>query len=303
MSKRFLLSIVLVLIITNITTLLFWKQADNESKEIVINNLGEKEIKANQPVATVGDEEILYEDWKKSLQMNRGEMHLKELIDRSVVKQLAEQKNIQINEKVIDHGIALLTTMQGVMNEDEIAEAEEKWREDLLYRYQLESLLAEDITISEEEVQSFYDGYHKQYDFSSSLQFSHIIVENFEMAEKVIKELEAGASFNLLAEEYSIDEETKGLGGYLGYFTSTSQFLPTEYYERAIEMEEHSYSEPFNTAHGVAIVYLHRHLPEITFTYDEIKDQIRNELALNEHEQVLTVDLLWRELDIDWIYE
>lgn len=302
MSKRFLLSIILVLIITNIVTLLFWNQ-NNDGTDVVIDNEGEKKIVTNEPVATIGDKEISYEDWKKSLQSDYGEIHLKKLIDRAVVTQLAEQNNIQINEKVIEHGIALLTTMQGVMTEEEIVATEEKWREDLLYRYQLETLIAEDITVPEEEIESFYNGYHKQYDFSSSLQLSHIIVEDIDTAEKIVKELDEGASFNLLAQEYSIDEETKQMGGYLGYFTSVSQFIPAGYHEQAMDMEEHSYSSPFNSGDGVAILYLHRHLPSITFTYDEIKDQVRNELALKEFEQVLTADPLWDRLEIDWIYE
>lgn len=299
MSKRFLLSIILVLIITNIATLLFW----NKNDDIVIDNKGDKKITANEPVATIGDEKISYEDWLSSLQKEHGEVHLKKIIDRSVVEQLAKQKNIQIPEKVIDQGISLLTTMQGVMTEDEVATVEKQWREDVLYRYQLESLLAEDIMVSEEDIQSFYDGYHKQYDFTASLQFSHMIVEDMAVAEKVIQELDDGASFNLLAQEYSNDEETRDAGGYLGYFTSTSQFLPVGYYEKAADMEEHSYSEPFQTDSGVAIIYLHRHLPSITFTYEEIKDQIKHELALKEFEQVLTADPLWEKLDIEWIYE
>jgi len=303
MSKRFLLSLVLVLIITNIATLLFWNQNSNEPEGIVLDEQGEKQIKANQPVATIGDKEILYKDWKGSLQVDYGEAHLKKLIDREVVKQLAEDKNIQVNEKVIDQGIALLTTMQSVMTEDEVEVAEEEWRKDLLHRYQLEALLAEDIEVSEEEIQDFYNGYHKQYDFSASLQLSHIIVENLETAEKVMKELDDGASFNLLAKEYSIDEETKDLGGYLGYFTSTSQFIPAGYYDKAVDMEEHSHSQPFDTGAGFAIIYLHRHLPSISFTYDEIKDQIRNELALKEYGKVLVADPLWEQLEIDWIYE
>src|SRR5699024_7864694 len=136
----------------------------------VINKQGGRQIKTNQPVATIGDQEILYKDWEDSLQVDHGESHLKTLIDKEVVKQLAEQKNIQISEKLIDYGVALLTTMQSVMTEEEIAAAEKEWREDLLYRYQLEALLAEDIEVSEEEVQEFYDGYQKQYDFSASLQ-------------------------------------------------------------------------------------------------------------------------------------
>lgn len=304
MSKRLLLSIILVLIITNIATLLFWNQNDDHGgTDVVIDNEEEKEIKTKEPVAIIGDMEISYSDWQSSLQKDQGEIHLKKIIDRAVVKELAEKKNIQIDEKIINHGIAVLATMQGAMTEDEIATAEEKWSEDVLYRYQLEALLAEDIAIPEEEVRSFYDVYRNQYDFSSSLQFSHIIVEDFETAEKIIKELDEGASFNLLAQEYSTDEETRDSGGYLGYFVSNSQFIPAGYYEKASEMEEHSYSEPFNAGNGVAIIYLHRHLPEITFTYDELKDQIKNELALKDKEQVLTADPLWEELDIEWIYE
>lgn len=302
MSKRFLLSIVLVLIVTNVATLLFWNQNDPDADTVLEDKDG-KQISTSQPVATIGDVEILYEDWKNALQADHGEVHLKKLVDQTVVKQLAQQKNIQVSEKVIDYGIALLTTMQSVMTEEEIATAEEKWREDLLYHYQLEALLAEDISIPEEEVQNFYNVYRNQYDFTSSLQFSHIIVEDTETAEKVIAELDDGASFNLLAQEYSIDEETSNSGGYLGYFTSTSQFVPAGYYERAVEMEEHSYSEPFNSGDGVAIIYLHRHLPSITFTYDELKDQIRNELALKENGQVLTADPLWEQFDIEWIFE
>lgn len=303
MSKRFLLSIILVLILTNMITLLFWNQNDHKPGSDVIDHKGEKQITTNKPVATIEGEEISYEDWNKALQAEYGEMHLKKLIDRSVVEQLAEKRDIQINEKLIDHDIALLTTMQSVMTEDEIATAEEKWREDLLYRYRLEALLAEDIDISEEEVKNFYEGYKNQYDFSSSLQFSHIIVESLEEAEKVIDELDAGASFDLLAKEYSIDEETKDVGGYLGYFTSTSQFLPAGYYEKAVDMEEYSYSKPFDTGDGFAIIYLHRHLPSINFTYDEIKDQIKIELALKDQGKILSADLLWEQLDIDWIYE
>lgn len=300
MSKRLLLSIVLVLIITNIATLLFWNQNSDHTD---IDNGEGKRIKIKEPVAMIDDKEISYEDWKSSLQKDYGEIHLKKLIDREVVKELAEKRDIQINEKIIDHGVSSLATMQSVMSEDEIATVEEKWREDVLYQYQLEALLAEGITVPEEEVQEFYNIYHNQYDFSASIQFSHIIVEDFDTADKIVKELDEGASFNLLAQEYSIDEDTKDSGGYLGYFSATSQFVPTGYYDKANEMEEHSYSEPFNAGNGVAIIYLHRHLPEITFTFDELKDQIKNELALKENEQMLTADPLWEELEIDWIYE
>ena len=52
----------------------------------------------------------------------------------------------------------------------------------------------------------------------------------------------------------------------------------------------------------MAILYLHRKLPAIEFTYDEIKPYMESELALQEMDQSLIADPLWEQLDIDWIY-
>ena len=68
-------------------------------------------------------------------------------------------------------------------------------------------------------------------------------------------------------------------------------------------MEERTYSNPFKSQDGITILYLHRSLPSITFTYDEIKPYIKSELALDKLDQSLTADTLWDELDIEWVYE
>src|SRR5699024_2427601 len=164
-------------------------------------------------------------------------------------------------------------------------------------------LLTEDEEVQEDDIREYYDGYHKQYDFKASIQLSHIVLPDMETAEKVKQELDSGASFQLLAQEYSIDEKTKDDGGYLGFFVHTSQFIPDGYIEKVADMDEYSYSEPFNTSKGVAIIYLHRKLPSITFTYDEIKPYIKSELALEQMDQSLTADPLWHNFDIDWVYE
>ena len=160
-----------------------------------------------------------------------------------------------------------------------------------------------DVDIPQEDISNYYQTYKNQYDFTASMQFSHIIVDSFEIAEKVINELNDGASFHLLAQEYSTDEETNDRGGYLGFYTKTSQFIPHNYFEIAEDMEEYSYSDPFQSDNGIAILYLHRSLPSITFTYDEIKQHVKNELVLNELEQPLLTETLWEQNDIEWIFE
>ncbi|WP_042147444.1 peptidylprolyl isomerase [Paucisalibacillus sp. EB02] len=297
MSKKLLFSIIVVLLITNVATMLFWKNDQTETPVV-----DDEKIDTKKPVATIDGEKVSYGDWMKSLQDNYGKKELKNIIDHQVVEKLADDHNITISDKVIERDIALLTTMQGLTSKEDLQKLEESWRSDILYRYQLEALLAEGNQISEQEVQTYYTKYHEQYQFDKSLQFSHILVSTMDTAEKVYAELEDGASFSLLAKEYSIDEDTREGGGYLGFNSVNTEFLPSNYFDIAAELEEYSYSEPFVTSNGIAILYLHKSLPDITFNYEELKPFIRNELALKSSNQKLVAEPLWEKLDINWLY-
>jgi len=298
MSKKLLLSIIVVLLITNIASLVFL----NRGEKVALDE-GGTELSSQDPVATIDGEDITYKQWMDALRGAQGKQHLKSMIDREVVKQLAEENNIEIDEKIIQREIAFLTTMQGIMTEEEYAREEERWREDIIYRYQLQELLTADKSLPEEELQNYYDSYGTQYNFSASMQLSHILVDDFETAEKIVEELDQGASFDLLAQEYSNDEETKNDGGYLGYIYTASQFLPESYEEMANEMDTGTYSEPFQAENGIAVIYLHNKLPAIEFTYDEMKPYIESELLLQESGQSLKADPLWEQLEVEWIYE
>ncbi|HLQ72167.1 MAG TPA: peptidyl-prolyl cis-trans isomerase [Bacillota bacterium] len=303
MPRKLLSSIVLVLLITNILTLLFWNK--DKPKEVIIDNEDNtvNEIDTKKPVATVDGKDITYDEWSKSLRKDYGKKQLKKMIDKSVVEKLVEKEEIEVNEKVIDREIALLRMTQGVMTKDEIEKKEAEWKEDIIYRYQLEYLLTKDVSIPEEDIKSFYNSYHNQYDFKAATQVSHILVPDMETAEKVKKELDDGASFSLLAKEYSIDEDSRDQGGYMGFFVNTSQFLPDAYLEETRQMEEHTYSGPIQSEGGYAIIYLHSKLPEITFTYDEIKPYVKGELALDDANKDLNAGELWDQIDVDWIYD
>ncbi|MEN2466841.1 peptidylprolyl isomerase [Ornithinibacillus sp. JPR2-1] len=298
MTNKLLLSVIVVLLITNVATMLLWK--NDRSDESIVED---EEVDTQKPVASIGGTEISFQDWMKSLRESYGKKELKTIIDQEVVKKLAQEQNITVSEKVIERDMALLTTMQGLTTEEELKGLEESWREDIIYRYQLEALLAQDVQVPEEDVQAYFTKYDNQYQFSESFQLSHILVANRETANKVYDELEAGASFSLLAKEYSIDEDTKENGGYLGFNSSTTEFIPSNYFDFAKELEEYAYSEPFVTSNGVAILFLHKKLPDITFTYEELKPYIRNELALQSINQNLVADPLWEKVDIEWVYD
>lgn len=286
-----------ILLATNIITIILLNKDDH----VLLDHA--EEINIKDPVASVNGKNIYYKDWMHMLTSDYGKQSLQHLIDHAVVAQLAEEKEVFIHEKLIDQGVSLLATMQGVMTAEEYAVLEERWRKDLLHQHQLKELLTEDEYVSEMEIKSHYNQYRDQYDFTASMQLSHIVVEDLEIAKKVVRELDEGALFHMLAAEYSIDKETKDTGGYLGYLTKTSQFLPAGYYDEAINLKEDSYSDPFQTDQGFSVIYLHRQLQSITFTYEEIADEIRRELALQKTGQILTVEQLSDNLDVKWIYD
>lgn len=295
-----------MLIITNVASLVILKNGktnsagSNVSGDETLTDVVEKK---DEQAASVAGAEITYEEWLNSLRETYGKSHLKEMINEKVVHKLAEEKDIFVSDKVIDREIAYLTTMSGIMEKDEITKQQSEWEKELLYRYQLEALLTEEVNVPEEEVRSHYEAYQNQYDFSPSFQLSHITVSNMKTAEKVIDELEEGASFHLLAKEYSLDEETKENGGYIGYFTTGSQFVPYGYDEIISDMDEHSYSDPVSLGDEVVIIYLHRYLPGVKFTFDELKEHIERELAYEKVDPAMKTDDLWNELNVEWIFE
>src|SRR5690625_6078822 len=86
----------------------------------------------------------------------------------------AKEEDLQVNEKVIEREISFLTSMSGLISDEELAELQKTWREDLIFQHQLEALLTEAVDISDAEAQEHYNHYQNQYDFSATFQLSHI---------------------------------------------------------------------------------------------------------------------------------
>ncbi|WP_186575879.1 peptidylprolyl isomerase [Aquibacillus kalidii] len=299
MTRKFLWGVIIILLLTNLLTVAVWM------KDRSVNNLSflNVDVKEDEPVATIGNSEISSEQWLADLETNYGKQSLKELINKNIVTKLAKDENLEVNSKIIEREISLLLTMKGVLGKEEIERNIKKWTEDIRYRLYLEELFTRDIEIANSEIEEYYEHYKNQYQFQESIQLSHILVKDKETAEKLIRELENGESFESLAKEYSIDENTRLKGGYLGYFTEDSELLPSEYYSKASDMKELSYSDPFLSANGVAIIYLHQLLPSVTFDFEELKSQIRRDLALDKLKSSVNADQLWDQFEVNWVYD
>src|SRR5690625_3240917 len=137
MTNRGLLKIIFVLLITNIVTLVLLSKKDKlyESSDNIIevdNNIFQEKVTSlDDVVASFQGEDISYRDWMSSLRGEYGKEHLEEMMLKKVVSTLAKEEYLQVNEKVIEREISFLTSMSGLISDEELAELQKTWREDL----------------------------------------------------------------------------------------------------------------------------------------------------------------------------
>lgn len=298
MRRKLVLGIISGLLLTNIVTLgLWWWNSNTGDVEYSVD------FESRKPVANVNGEKIKYKEWLSHLEIQYGKKALQDMIDTQVIKQLADQEDLSINEGVLQLEVSLLATMDGSLSEDAVKDKKKQWTEAVTERLYLEELVTRDIAVSDQEIRAYYDKYGDQYRFSSTVQLSHIIVPDEDVADKIMEELDDGTSFTSLARKYSLDEETKSSGGYLGFYTESSSFIPNEYYEQAKQLDDHTYSQPFQTTEGITIVYLHQHLPEVELSYEQLHAHIRREIALERMDDHPDASKLWDDLEVEWIYQ
>ncbi|GAE94220.1 foldase protein PrsA precursor [Gracilibacillus boraciitolerans JCM 21714] len=193
--------------------------------------------------------------------------------------------------------------MQGLLSKEKREQKITEWTEQIKYRYFLQYLLTKDISVSASEIQEYYNNYQNQYQFDDTVQLSHILVSGQEEAEYAIAKLEE-ESFSKVAKEFSIDAETADQGGgYLGYYSETSSFIPEVYYETASSMEEGTYSSPIQVGNEYAIIFHHQHLPAINLNYDEAFQEVKQDIALPETTEEVDGSQLWNQLEVDFLYK
>ncbi|MGP4042585.1 peptidyl-prolyl cis-trans isomerase [Gracilibacillus sp. D59] len=299
-SRLVLWSIILLLLITNITTIFIFSGGISSGEFVVLDD---NRVDRNKPLAEIGNEEIQYQDWMSELIERYGDSVLHDLIDKEVVFQLAEEEDLEINAKIIDRELSRMMVMHGLLSAEEKEKKVEKWTEQIKYRYYLQQLLSKNVDVSEAEIKEYYQFYKNQYQFESMVQLSHILVSTEQEAEFAMARLDEGESFGEVASELSIDEESAADGGYLGYYSETSSFIPSEYYDKAISLEAGTYSEPILVNNGYAIIYHHQHLPAIELSYKEAYEEVRQDIALDQLETKVDASVLWEQLEVDLIYK
>lgn len=257
---------------------------------------------SGESIATIGGKSVTREEWLKEMEDQYGKSTLEEMINVRVVEQLAKKNNLKVSKSEVDREFLLIKAVNNSFYEDEHT-TEKEWKDQIRYNILLEELLTRDIDISNKELESFYNKNKELYQFDDSYRIRHIVVKDEEEAREVLKELKGGSSFEAVAAERSTDRYTSPYGGDLGFVTEASDNIPSAYIEEAKTLKEDEWSqEPIKVSNGYAIIQLKEKLKARTFSFDEVKDQIRRQIAMDQLGDKATVKTLWKEADVSWFY-
>lgn len=255
----------------------------------------------SEEVASVAGKVITKEQWMASMESIYGKEVLLDMVNAEVMEAAAKEYKIKVTDAEVDLELALIRSTQDGTSLQTFDE--EVVRKDIRSRLILEKVLAKDIVIEDDTIKEFYDNNKNLYNTSTSYRTSVIYVSTKAEANEVVKELESGSSFEGLARERSADASSASLGGDIGYVSEGNESVDEALVSAVQNIDKGKWSNPIALGDGrFAVLMVESIFEGQSFSYSEVKDHIRRELALDQLPQSVTQEAFWKEFDADWVY-
>lgn len=162
------------------------------------------------------------------------------------------------------------------------------------------------ISVSEREIQEYYDEHRKDYETPPSVSFREIVLfyedatrkEALSRAQGIVREFKGGADYLDLVKRYS-EAGTKDAGGLLGPVTAAD--LHPGIAAVAFGLQDGEVSEPIDTGRSFHIIQIESKTPKVVKSaaeaHDAIYDAIRQEKFRPRYDAYLR--RLWKESQVE----
>ena len=254
----------------------------------------------DEVVASVSGQPITREQWLTAMEKEVGQEVLLDLVNNKVMETAAKKYGIKVTEKEVDLELALITAVDGKTHSGlDVEQTRQQIRSALI----LEKVLSHDVVIEDETVKAFYDENESLYTILTAYRTSLIIVPTKKEAEQALDELSKGSSFDALAKEISTDLASASLGGDIGYINADTETVDPGIYAMASKTKEGKVGDVVSLADGTyAVIQVNEIIEGTTFSYKEVKEHIKRELALEQLPQTVNPEAFWKEFDAKWFY-
>ncbi|MEW9108219.1 MAG: peptidylprolyl isomerase [Cytobacillus gottheilii] len=231
--------------------------------------------------AKVDGEEISMNELQEQLVSQYGTTALDALITNNIIEQEMKKENIKITQEEIDEEMTVYMDSYG--GEDAFNEIlatngieQSAIEKDIEMYLATKKLIEPAIEITDEEMKEYFDENKDSYGQEEQVEASHILVEDEETANEVVKKLTDGGDFAELAREYSTDEATAESGGELGYFGRGE--MAEAFEDVAFSQEAETISEPVKTEFGYHIIKTTGKKEAKEAVFEDVKDEIKTAL-------------------------
>lgn len=197
----------------------------------------------------------------------------------------------KITDELVNQELLYLDALDKKLDEDPAFIKEvELAKINILKQFALANLF-KDLEVTDDELQEYYESHKQHFTRPMQINASHILVDSEEEAKEIKGRIEAGESFESLAEELS-NCPSKEAGGNLGTF-SPGQMVK-EFDEVCQEIEVGKLSDPIKTQFGYHIIKVNDRQDPSTISFDEAKDDmLKQYTAIKQQELYLnkTIEL------------
>ncbi len=217
------------------------------------------------------------------------------LVQRYQMRAEADELGVEVTDQDVDKKMEELKKEAFGGSEKKFEEAleregltEAQAREEIRDRVLQERLyekVTEDVEVSDEDIQAYYDKNKQQFSQPATRDVRHILVGNKGRADTIYSQLQNGGDFAALARQFSQDEGTKKAGGKLPVTKGST--VPA-FDKVAFSLDEGEVSEPVKTTFGWHIIQADGPVkPEKVTPLDDVKDQIKDQLLREKRQKEL----------------
>ena len=286
------LAVLAILLLGNVLWLIAWLMPDKG-----------KEVGSDEQVAVIDGKVITRQQWLVAMEERYGKETLQNLVNESVMEKAADKYKIKVTDQEIDLELALMRSAQDKFDTTMQNFSDEQLRQKIRSQLILEKVLTKDVGIKEKNIKQYYEENQSLYNIETSYRTSVIEVDAKKAAEEALKDLKNGSDFSVLAREISIDSVSASLGGDIGYVTEKQENVDAAILKAAKGLSDGEISKVIQLDNGhYAIVQVQEVVKGQSFTYDDVKEHIERELALEQIQQSVTPEAFWSEFNATWYY-
>ncbi|GAB6992581.1 peptidylprolyl isomerase [Paenibacillus pini] len=254
------------------------------------------------PVAVFNGTFITDKEWAKELKKAHGQEILLQMLNHKAVLAEAQALQIVVSPQEITQELDRL--MKGYDSEqayydemkNQLGLTPNEVKAEIAYQLTLEKIATSHIEITDEEISEYVKEHQEQWIPRTKYQLGFIKVSSFREGNHVLDRLEQGEDFNILAQELSKDEYSRGQGGQLGLVDEEDPFIPQELLKTAKTLEIGDIAGPVKLENGgYGIIQLTNIVSGQPETEQEIHEDARKLLALNEAIPLSQLEVQLRE--------